>query len=89
MPERFRKRPVEVEAIQWTGDNLAEVQEFTGGLFRTIVSVTDFTAQVHDKLHDTWVDLKTGQWVIRGVLGEFYPIDERVLADTYERVSVQ
>lgn len=30
MAERFRKRPVEVEAIQWTGDNLWDVIDFTG-----------------------------------------------------------
>ena len=86
MAEWFRKKPVEVTAVQWRGDNLEEMREFTGGRFRTIVSVTDFTAQVYDELHDTWVDMKTGQWVIRGVRREFYPIDEAVLADTYERV---
>ena len=27
---RFRKKPVEIEAILWTGDNLSEVIDFTG-----------------------------------------------------------
>lgn len=87
MTERFRKKPVEVAAVQWRGDNFNELVEFTGGRFRTIASVTDFTAQVYDVLHETWVDMKTGQWVIQGVKHEFYPIDESVLADTYERVT--
>jgi hypothetical protein len=89
MPERFRKRPVEVEAIQWTGDNLAELRAFTGDCFLTSHAVAEITAEVYDILHSTWVGVKTGQWVIRGIRGEFYPIDETVLADTYERVSVQ
>lgn len=84
---RFRKRPIEVTAVQWTGSNLAEMNEFTGGLFLVITSVTDFTAQVYDVLHGTWVDLKTGHWVVKGVRGEFYPIDGDVLAETYERVQ--
>ncbi len=29
-PALFRKKPVEVHAIQWTGDNAAAVAEFTG-----------------------------------------------------------
>lgn len=29
MSTRYRKRPVEVDAIQWTGDNEADVQAFT------------------------------------------------------------
>jgi hypothetical protein len=35
-------------------------------------------------LHTTWVGVKTGQWIVRGVKGEFYPIAEDVLAETYE-----
>jgi hypothetical protein len=42
---------------------------------------------VFDVLHESWVGVKTGQWVIRGVAGEFYPIDEAVLAETYEPVA--
>jgi hypothetical protein len=28
MPERFRKKPVEITAIRWTGDNIIEVMAF-------------------------------------------------------------
>ena len=28
--QRFRKKPVEIEAVRWTGDNLREVINFTG-----------------------------------------------------------
>lgn len=88
MPDRYRKKPVEIEAVEWTGDNEAELIDFTGGQFHRITSVTNFTAQVYDVLHDTWVDMKTGHHVIKGVRGEFYPIDPAVLAETYERVEV-
>ncbi|MEU9891371.1 hypothetical protein AB0M95_02105 [Sphaerisporangium sp. NPDC051017] len=88
---RFRKRPVEVEAVQWRGDNVAELVSFAGFRFRTVVAGahggdTDVTAEVLDVLHSTWVGIKTGQWVIRGVKGEFYPIDGEVLQETYEPV---
>lgn len=86
---RWRKRPVVVEAIQWTGANLAEVQQFAGSQFADVppedrAEDPERTAEVWDKLHGTWVGVHDGQWVIRGVRGEFYPCDAGVLAETYE-----
>jgi hypothetical protein len=87
---RWRKKPVEVSAIQWTGANLAEVQAFTGpGYFGAVPPEDrdedpDMTAEVYDKLHSTWVHVYDGQWIIRGVQGELYPCAEDVFAATYE-----
>lgn len=86
---RFRKRPVVISAIRWTGDNEAEVREFAGGLFGTVdpedrSDDPDITAEVLDKLHSTWVGVKTGQWVVRGVRGELYPLDDEVRLETYD-----
>lgn len=91
-PTLFRKKPVTVQAVQWTGDNEDELIAFTGGNFFTIDPEDrgddpDRTAQVYDKLHSTWVGVYTGQWIVKGVKGEFYPIAEDVLAETYERVE--
>ena len=42
---------------------------------------------MYDRLHSTWVLVYTGQHIVRGVKGEFYPIAEDVLAETYEAVT--
>lgn len=90
---RYRKRPVEVDTIQWTGHNEAEVQAFTGGPAkfyalddedRTNSDDPEATATVFDTLHNTWILVYTGQHIVRGVKGEYYPIAADVLADTYE-----
>ncbi|MER7815612.1 hypothetical protein [Streptomyces sp. NPDC096153] len=89
---KYRKLPVEVEAIEWTGNNEAELIEFTRDYFRAVPAdeqraiprAPGITAEVYDALHATWVGVKTGQHVVRGVKGEFYPIDPAVLAETYE-----
>lgn len=86
---RFRKLPVEVDAVQWTGDNLAELLAFAGAKFGTIDPVDriedpEQTAQVFDELHSTWIGVYTGQWIIKGIRGEFYPCAEDVFAATYE-----
>lgn len=88
---RFRRKPIVVHALQWTGDNEIELREFTGGQFGA-TRIGDHmdpavTAEVYDSLHSTWVGMRTGQWVIRGVRRECYPIDEAVLAETYERMG--
>ena len=94
-PARWRKRPVVVEAIQWTGANLAEVLEFCGGGYFGVVAPEDraedpdMTAEVYDKLHGTWVHVYDGQWVIRGVKSELYPCAADVFAGTYEPAGAE
>lgn len=93
---RRRKKPIEVDTIQWTGTNEADVQAFTGGpsVFYALDAEDregsddpEATATVFDKLHSTWILVYTGQHIVRGVKGEHHPIAEDVLAETYEAVS--
>ncbi|MFJ3037750.1 hypothetical protein [Streptomyces tendae] len=94
-PVRYRKKPIEVDTVQWTGDNEAEVQKFAGGARYFLADVKanpasdepQATAVVYDRLHATWINVYTGQHIVRGVKGELYPIAEDVLAETYERVD--
>lgn len=88
-PQRFRKRPVVVEALQWTGSNEAQLEAFTELNFMVLrpedrTDDPDATASVFDKLHSTWVLVYTGQWIIKGIKGEFYPCADEVFRDTYE-----
>jgi hypothetical protein len=90
---KFRKKPVVIEATQFTGDNAKDLRNFTDGQFNT-VDVDDrgddpeIVAEVFDVLHSTWVGVKEGQWIIRGVQGEFYPCDADVFVATYDAVEV-
>ncbi len=93
-PSRFRKKPVEVEAVQWTGNNEADLATFTDNRFAALsaedrANCDDLaaTAQVFDVLHSTWVLVQTGDWIIRGVSGEFYPCRDEVFQQTYEAVA--
>lgn len=79
---RFRKRPVEIDAIQWKGDNWAELLPFVAGHAhvrnRELVIPTlegEMIANV-------------GDWIIRGVAGEFYPCKPEIFEATYEAVWV-
>lgn len=90
--DTYRKKPVTIRALRWTGDNTEEIREFTDGGFREIPlehrteeqREQDVYAEVWDYLHSTWVGVKVGQWIIKGVQGEHYPCDPDVFEATYE-----
>ena len=89
---KYRTKPVEVEAVRFTGD-VNKVQGFTGVAIFNEVDREDrgdnpeIVAEVYDRLHSTWVGVKLGQWIIRGTKGEFYPCDDEVFREKYELVT--
>ena len=93
-PQLYRKLPVEIEAIQFYGSqnlaNISEILSFTDHKFRVRdirdVSNSVITAEVYDELHDTWVGVKDGDYIIKGLKGEFYPHDETLFPLAYEKV---
>lgn len=42
---------------------------------------------VLDALHDSWISLEPGDYLVRGTKGEYYPIKEAVFHETYESVK--
>lgn len=79
---KFRTKPFEIEAIQWTGDNAHTIRAFVGaGHFHAK------NHQVWDYLQDTWVNVNMGDWIIRGMKGEFYPCADEVFRAKYEAVE--
>lgn len=44
-------------------------------------------AVVWDYLHSTWVGVRAGDYIIKGMKGEFYPCDPEVFLSKYGRVS--
>lgn len=77
---KFRKKPIEIEAIQWTGGNLEEIGAFMPEAAYT-VSGERLTIATLEGAHLASV----GDWIIRGVHGEYYPCKPDIFAKTYER----
>ena len=79
----FRKRPITVEAIQYSGKGLANfTPEFRGvvkGLYDEPFIVT----------LEGRMKIKIGDWIIKGVNGEFYPCKPDIFEKTYEEVESQ
>jgi len=75
---RYRKKPIEVEAIQWTGDNLDEITSFCD------VTGTYWMGQIWIRTLEGGVWASVGDWIIKGVKGEFYPCKPDIFEQTYE-----
>lgn len=78
---RYRKRPVTVEAIQWTGQNLKQVVTFLDADFSSYLNVDEV---IRIRTLEGVMDCPTGWWVIRGVAGEHYSCRPDVFDQTYE-----
>jgi hypothetical protein len=77
MVKRYRKKPIVIEAIQFNG-NFDEIEEFVGGdaEFRgKELTVATLEGPLH---------ASPGDWIIKGVKGEFYPCKPDIFAQTYE-----
>jgi hypothetical protein len=81
--EVFVKQPVEIEALQWTGDNGAEVQSFLGGVTHGFGFVKGDYVDIGTR--EGLMVASKGDWIIKGVKGEFYPCKPDIFDITYRK----
>ena len=78
---KYRKKPVVIEAIRFIGTNYEEVREFISQ--NTLCSDSSI---VIPTLEGDMVAQK-GDYIIKGVQGEFYPCKPDIFKETYEKVE--
>lgn len=84
-PQRFRKKPVVVEAIQWTDHSVTDdVRAFVGSDLIEGGALTPEGAWLAIPTLEGDLDARLGDWIIRGVQGEFYPCKPDIFEQTYE-----
>lgn len=83
--QKYRKKPIVIEAVQLTKENFKEVCEWIGPDI-----LTDGTSEEEHyiSVFDGENDLSIGLWdyVIKGIEGEFYSCSSSVFDKTYEKV---
>lgn len=85
---KYRKKPVIIEAIQFedTSDRIIEIHEFMGGdTIRVNYEDKDNPYLKIETLEGT-MKASVGDYIIKGVNGEFYPCKPDIFEKTYERV---
>lgn len=80
-PEQWRKKSVVIEAIQWTGGNAVTLLDWIKPEARQEGAVIVIPTLEGDH------EASLGDWIIKGVAGEFYPCKPDIFTMTYERAS--
>ena len=85
----FRKKPVVIEAVQFVqptpleawpeGWPLPEIQSPSATSPLRLVAGEVFVETLEGRMH-----ISPGDWIIRGVQGEFYPCKPDIFEQTYE-----
>lgn len=76
---KFRKKPVVIDAVKWTGENKNEIFHFVGrdACWGDVTGMVIKTLEGEHKASE-------GDWIIRGVNGEHYPCKPDIFDKTYE-----
>ena len=86
---KYRKKPVEVEAMQFKRDNFGDIVKFTNG------KAINFQIERIYTNGECWCEIQTlegvmkaneNDYIIKGVNGEFYPCKPDIFNKTYEKV---
>jgi hypothetical protein len=94
----FRKKPVEIEAVQWNGEVIV------GGCPPWLAAVGEVVAEAPADLEDGrtvfcgdrvligtregTMQASPGDWIIKGTAGELYPCKPAIFAEIYEPVTI-
>ncbi len=77
---KFRKKPVVVEAVKYDGTNSREILDFA----TDIAGLSDWSIYIYTL--EGRMLVSKGDWVVRGVKGEFYPCRSDIFEMTYDPV---
>lgn len=85
---KYKKKPVVIEAVQFTRNNLEEVRRFLGESSRKREIITDYLEYFLEITTLEGIMTATeGDYIIKGVHGEFYPCKPDIFEATYELVE--
>jgi hypothetical protein len=79
---KFRKKPVVIDAVIWTGSNTEEVSDFCKGGLKFSAGDTHLGLTIPTLEGDHQAN--PGDYIIRGVKGEYYPCKPDIFVMTYE-----
>lgn len=81
---KYRKKPVIIEAVTWDGsqESAQEINQFNGGKFWVI----NDNRQMKIPTLEGIMLADVGDYIIKGIKGEFYPCKPNIFVATYEKV---
>lgn len=86
---KFRKKPVVIEAMQFDGQNTHDIMTWANKRVRPydLLNVVSQYDGLYVNTLEGPLTCSPGDWIIKGVAGEFYPCKPDIFAATYEPVE--
>lgn len=96
---KYRRKPIVIDAIQWTGENDEEIKKFAGikAKFSYLVCTNNMYQLMLEKpkekhttslmivIQDGFKEADIGDFIIRGVHGEIYPCKPDIFKQNYDK----
>lgn len=80
---KYRRLPIEIEAIQWLGNNFIDIDNFITIHHETYPSQNKIIIPTLEGN----MEASYGDYIIKGINGEFYPCKPDIFEKTYEEVK--
>lgn len=87
MIKRYRKKPIEIDAIQYIGNNVSEIENFVGTNLLHYNTQEENDYQLGIPTLEGIMKASIGDYIIRGAKGEFYPCKPDIFKITYDEVQ--
>ena len=83
---KYRKKPVVVEALQWTGDNLVEIADFIKDTERYF-EIDSPNKEIKIGTLEGIMTANVNDYIIKGIKGELYPCKPDIFEKIYDIVK--
>ena len=87
-PNQYRKKPIVIDAVQWNGDMYSWHNILDMGLNKWKPGEIGTETFIIETLEGEHLARK-GDWIIKGVQGEFYPCKPDIFKATYEKAETR
>lgn len=81
MTRKYIKKPIPIEAVQYDGTNFDELQAFAG----PDIYSSNGKIYVHTLEGEMKMTNLTGDYLVKGIMGEFYFCDKNIFELTYQQ----
>lgn len=86
MTRKYMKRPIVIEAMQWTGENRKDIFMFCSKSY-THYQIGSNIPELRIQTLEGSMIASVGDYIIKGIQGEFYPCKPDIFHETYDEVT--
>lgn len=81
-PKRLRRKPTEINAIMWTGENEDAIERFGVNYI-----IENGHMVIYVAANKVWLPIEYGEWIAKDFIG-YYPIKNEAVLHNYEEVQL-